>query len=63
MAYTKQKWVDGADGGTPLSAERLNHMETGIADGQNAEAPTWSTISGKPAVIAAATAGGFFMLQ
>lgn len=30
MAYEKQEWVDG-DKSTPLSAERLNHMEEGIA--------------------------------
>lgn len=30
MAYTKQNWVNG-DPSTPLSAERLNHMEDGIA--------------------------------
>lgn len=29
-AYEKQTWVDG-DKSTPLSAERLNHMEEGIA--------------------------------
>lgn len=28
--YTKQTWVDGPGGGTPLSATRLNHMEDGI---------------------------------
>lgn len=32
MAYSQQTWKDGADGGTPLSAQRLNHMESGIAD-------------------------------
>lgn len=32
MAYSQQTWKDGADGGTPLSAKRLNHMESGIAD-------------------------------
>ena len=30
MAYTPQSWVDGSSGGTPLSAARLNNMETGI---------------------------------
>lgn len=32
MAYTKQTWVLGLAGGTPLNATRLNHMEQGIAD-------------------------------
>lgn len=32
MAYSKQKWKDGKDGDTPISAKRLNHMEDGIKD-------------------------------
>lgn len=32
MAYTPQTWVDGSGGGTPISAARLNFMETGIDD-------------------------------
>ena len=31
MAYQKQEWKNGKDGGTPLSADRLNHIEDGIA--------------------------------
>ena len=31
MAYSKQTWTNG-DSSTPLSAERLNHIETGIAE-------------------------------
>lgn len=31
MTYSQQTWADGEAGGTPLSAERLNHMEAGIA--------------------------------
>lgn len=31
MAYVKQSWKDGKDGGTPISAARLNHIEDGIA--------------------------------
>ena len=33
MAYQKQTWADGQAGGTPISADRLNHMETGIDAG------------------------------
>lgn len=29
--YTKQYWINGPDGETPLDAVRLNHMEDGIA--------------------------------
>lgn len=32
MAYEKQTWADGAAGGTPITADRLNHIESGIAD-------------------------------
>lgn len=32
MAYSKQTWKDDPDHTTPLSANRLNHMEDGIAD-------------------------------
>lgn len=28
--YTKQTWVDGSAGGTPVSAARLSHIEEGI---------------------------------
>ncbi len=29
--YVKQTWLNGPDGQTPLDADRLNHMENGIA--------------------------------
>lgn len=32
MAYTPQTWTDGLGGGTPMSAARFTHMETGIED-------------------------------
>lgn len=47
--YVKQTWNNG-DKATPLSAERLNHMEDGIASGNVAPAaPTWASVTGKPA--------------
>lgn len=53
MAYTEQEWADGAAGGTPLSAERLNHMEAGIsAAGTTAE---WEEVAGSPAAFPPAT--------
>jgi hypothetical protein len=30
VTYTKQNWVDGQTGGTPLSADRLNYLEEGL---------------------------------
>ena len=36
--YQRQEWVDGSKG-TPLSAERLNHMEEGIAAAKGARGP------------------------
>lgn len=32
MAYQKQTWVDYPDLSSPITSERLNHMEDGIAD-------------------------------
>lgn len=32
MAYTPFEWKDGENGGTPITAERLNHIEQGISD-------------------------------
>lgn len=32
MAYEKQEWKNGEEGETPITAERLNHMEEGIAE-------------------------------
>lgn len=31
MTYTKQTWVDGVAGNTPINAAALNHMEDGIS--------------------------------
>ena len=36
MAYEKQEWIDYPDETTPISAERLLHMEDGIEDANNA---------------------------
>lgn len=33
MAYQRQTWVDYPDRSTPITAERLNHMEAGIEEG------------------------------
>ena len=32
MAYDPYEWHDGEEGGTPITAERLNHIEQGIAE-------------------------------
>ena len=37
--YEKQDWVDGVDGGTPVSAERLNHIEEGIFEADGVPGP------------------------
>lgn len=39
MAYTPQTWANGEGGGTPLSAERLNYIEQGIANVELIEGP------------------------
>ena len=45
MAFESKTWVDGADGGTPITAEELNRMEQGIVDAQNVPV-AFSDISG-----------------
>ena len=35
MSYIKQQWVDYPDTSSPLTAERLNHMEDGIEEAWN----------------------------
>lgn len=39
MAYEPQVWEDGEEGGTPITAERLNHIEQGIAEIELTEGP------------------------
>lgn len=41
MSYTKQTWRDQESGGTPITADRLNHMEAGIGGANDA----WDSIS------------------
>lgn len=41
MGYEKQTWYDRPTGGTPINADRLNHIEEGIY--QNAK--NWDSIS------------------
>jgi hypothetical protein len=40
MTYVEQVWVDEPSTSTPLSADRLNHMEQGIADAHDLLADT-----------------------
>lgn len=32
MSYEKYDWQDGPEGDTPITADRLNHIEDGIAE-------------------------------
>ena len=41
MSYLKQIWRDLASGGTTLTADRLNHMEDGIAAANDA----WDSVA------------------
>lgn len=48
--YDPFEWADGEAGDTPITAARLNAIEQGLeAASVPAPAPTWSTLSGKPA--------------
>lgn len=49
MAYTPYTWQNGEDGGTPITAAQLNHIENGIADNASAialvkESTTYSSV-------------------
>lgn len=39
MAYNPQTWADGEAGGTPITADRLNHIEQGVAGVELLEGP------------------------
>ena len=47
MAYETQTWADGEDGGTPITAEALNHMEDGIEQATTAAAAAQAAADGK----------------
>ena len=32
ISYTPTTWADGADGGTPITAARLNNLESGVTN-------------------------------
>ena len=32
ISYTPTTWADGADGGTPITAARLNNIESGVTN-------------------------------
>ena len=61
MPYTRQTWLNDAVGNTPISANRLNHIEQGIYDatGSAEQAENDASIalaSASPAATQAATA-------
>lgn len=39
MAYEPQEWANGPEGGTPITAERLTHIEQGIATVETTPGP------------------------
>ena len=41
MSYEKQTWYDDPSGGTPLTADKMNHIEDGIEENSN----NWDSIS------------------
>lgn len=53
MAYDPFEWADGEEGGTPITAERLNYMEAGISNAATAAAAaastaTWGQVANRP---------------
>lgn len=53
MAYNPFEWADGEEGETPITAERLNHMEEGIEDA--ASTATWGQVANRPSTFAPAS--------
>jgi hypothetical protein len=47
VAYDPQTWSNGESGGTPLSATRLNHIESGIDDADTRLATVEAGLAGK----------------
>lgn len=57
MTYNRQYWLDGEQGGTPLSADRLNALEAGVAAAADtADAAYVKPTNGIPAADLDATA-------
>lgn len=44
MSYEPQVWQDGPEGGTPISAARLNHLEQGVAGISQAQDTGWRLV-------------------
>lgn len=45
MAYAPQTWANGSGGGTPIDADRLNHIEAGIVAVDTAKADKAANLS------------------
>lgn len=56
MSYSKQQWIDFPEGGTPISAARLNHMEDGIASAGSSAAADAAQTTANTALSTANTA-------
>ena len=56
VPYVKQTWTDGSGGGTPVSAARLNYIETGIYEAQRMPAARVYNTANIPIASGAATA-------
>src|SRR5699024_5497651 len=52
MAFEPDKWADGEEGNTPITAAELNRMET--AGDAAAKTATWGRVSNKPSTFAPA---------
>ena len=46
ISYTPTTWADGAEGGTPIDAAKLNNIESGIVDAVAAIGPNDTTADG-----------------
>jgi len=57
LSYEKQTWADTAVGGTPISASRLNYMETGI---ETANVDRVSDTENRPSAVTAGAGASWY---
>lgn len=62
MPYTPNStWVDGSGGGTPISAARLNNLESGVTiPAWDTYTPSWTATGTAPAIGNGALTGKYF---
>lgn len=58
MAYEPYEWKDGNAGGTPITADRLNHLENGVDEAHDIATSASSSAAGKAPLARGLPSGG-----